>query len=92
MNGETILTLVAADNPGVGVTPSEVYRLLGAWYIFQDQLGWNRTQALLVVEGATLATGLSKEKLLSAVLVFIGSGSFVGSTSRFRETGGSAST
>jgi hypothetical protein len=60
--------------PGQGeVTPNEVYRFLGAYWIYQDQIGWSRTQTIVIVEAAILAGALGRHGPLSPLILVLGS-------------------
>jgi len=56
------------------VVPSEneVFRLLGTYWIYQDQIGWSRTQTLVAVEAGVLAGAFAKTGALSVVILILG--------------------
>ena len=54
-------------------SPSEVFRLMGTYYLYQDQIGWNRTQTLVVIEAGVLAGAFSRQGWLGPALLVVGS-------------------
>jgi hypothetical protein len=51
---------------------SEAVRFLGAYYIYQDQIGWSRTQAIAIVELAALAGAFARQGPLSPLPLVLG--------------------
>jgi hypothetical protein len=51
---------------------NEVFRLLGTYWIYQDQIGWSRTQTLVAVEAGVLAGAFAKAGALSVVILILG--------------------
>lgn len=42
------------------IPDAEIYRHLVTYYLYQDQMAWSRTQALMAVEAGVLASALSR--------------------------------
>jgi len=54
------------------VLANEVYRLLGTYYIYQDQIGWSRIQTIVAVEAGVLAGALSRKGILGPLALVLG--------------------
>jgi hypothetical protein len=54
------------------VKPGEVYRFLTTFYMYNDGLGWKRTQLMVAVEGGVLAGAFAKSDPWSAIILFFG--------------------
>ena len=55
------------------VSDGEIYRFLTTYYVHQDKLSWSRTQALGLVELATLGAALSQSFSLAVPSLVAGS-------------------
>lgn len=64
---------IQALKPGEGeVAPAEVFRFMATYYIYQDQIGWSRTQTMVVVEVAVLAGAFARQGPLSPIVLVVG--------------------
>jgi hypothetical protein len=45
---------------------------MAAYYIYQDQMGWSRTQTMVIIEAGVLAGAFAREGPLSPLLLTLG--------------------